>query len=166
MIFRERAIIAVVLSISLILIFWFAQWIGNKSIMQEFNHYHTQYEWLSWKIYVKAKEETSKKNIPLPWMLAIYHSESRGNRFAVSVAGAVGLGQVMPLHWKGRVDALYDVDLNIELSTDVFSNCLIMNKGNLIKALNCYERGNNRQDINLKYLSEIIQNIYFYEETK
>jgi hypothetical protein len=77
---------------------------------------------------------------------------------------AIGLGQVMPFHYRGRKEALFDIDLNIHLSVKVFKACLNQHKGNLVRALNAYEGRNNRSDINVHYQSEIFNNIYFYSE--
>jgi soluble lytic murein transglycosylase-like protein len=131
---------------------------------REYAHYHKQYPWLTHRIYDTVIAETGAQSVPLPWMLAIIHSESRGSQYAVSSAGAIGLGQVMPFHYRGRKEALFDIDLNIMTSVGVFRQCLDMHKGNLVRALNTYEGHNKRPDINVKYLSEIIENIYFPDQ--
>ncbi|MBN2039607.1 MAG: lytic transglycosylase domain-containing protein [Spirochaetes bacterium] len=128
---------------------------------QLYQKYKDQYVWLDEKIYQTAKEETESQGVDLKTMLAIFHSESRGNRYAISSAGAIGLGQVMPVHYKGRKEVLFDPEMNIHLAVRVFKICMDKHNGNLIKALNCYEGRNNREDVNVKYLSEIIENIYY-----
>jgi hypothetical protein len=133
-------------------------------VEREYTHYSNQYPWLTWKIYEVTKRETDTQKVPFPWMLAIINSESRGRQYAVSSAGAIGLGQVMPFHYRGRKEALFDIDLNIHLSVKVFKACLNQHKGNLVQALNAYEGRNNRSDINVHYQSEIFNNIYFYSE--
>jgi soluble lytic murein transglycosylase-like protein len=119
---------------------------------------------LTQKIYFAVKRETDTQQVPFPWMLAIYNSESRGRQYVVSSAGAIGLGQVMPFHYHGRKEALFDIDLNAHLSVKVFRACLIQHRGNLVRALNAYEGRNNRSDVNVHYLSEIFNNIYFYDK--
>jgi soluble lytic murein transglycosylase-like protein len=133
-------------------------------VKQEYSRYQEQYPWLTWKIYEVTKQETDTQQVPTAWMLAIINSESRGKQYAVSAAGAIGLGQVMPFHYQGRKEALFDIDLNIHLSVKVFRACLVQHKFNLVRALNAYEGRNNRSDVNVHYLSEIFNNIYFYDK--
>ena len=133
---------------------------------QLFRRYKIQYPWLDEKIYYAVKKETQEQGIDLKTILAVIHSESRGNRYAVSSAGALGLGQVMPIHYPGRKEVLFDPDMNIRLSVRVLKSCLKQHNSNLVKALNCYEGRNNRDDINVRYLSEIIENIHYYSRDR
>jgi soluble lytic murein transglycosylase-like protein len=123
----------------------------------DYEYYKNKYSWLTPQIYEKTKLKTEKRNIPLSWMLAIYYAESRGNQYAVSKSGALGLGQVMPFHYRGNKHDLFNIDLNIELSTTIFERCMKKNNNKLVESCNCYE--GRRRDVNAKYLSEIIENI-------
>jgi soluble lytic murein transglycosylase-like protein len=162
---KQKIIIAILASVlSYFIATEIYQYYEYNKIDKEFNSLSRQYSWLTRKIYKINKEEARDQEVPERWMLAIYHSESRGNPYAVSSAGAMGLGQIMPFHYRGRKEALFDIDLNIHLSVFVFKGCLDQNKGDLVRALNAYEGSNNRPAVNVKYLSEIIYNIYFYRE--
>jgi len=164
LIFRE-----IIIYLFLCVIAWVCVDYGKKYYQfhkaeKEYIHYSKQYSWLTQKIYDAVKWETETQQVPTAWMLAIINSESRGKQYAVSVAGAIGLGQVMPFHYQGRKEALFDIDLNIHLSVKVFRACLVQHKFNLVRALNAYEGRNNRSDVNVHYLSEIFNNIYFYDK--
>jgi soluble lytic murein transglycosylase-like protein len=132
----------------------------NEHIYQKFKQ---QYSWLDKEIYYIVKTESNKYKIDKNIIFAIINSESRGNRYAVSIAGALGLMQVMPYHVTERKEVLFDATKNIKTGVRVLNEFMIKNNGNLIKAINAYERGNKRQDVNVKYLSEIVQNIYYEE---
>lgn len=133
--------------------------IYNNHIYQK---YKQQYSWLDKEIYNIVSQESNKYKIDKNIIFAIINSESRGNRYAISSAGALGLMQVMPYHVTERKEVLFDATKNIKTGIRVLNDFMIKNNGNLIKAINAYERGNKRQDVNVKYLSEIIQNIHYY----
>lgn len=128
---------------------------------KEYHKYKNQYSWLTKDIFKIVKTEATRHDIDKNIIFAIIHSESRGNQYAVSSAGALGLMQVMPFHVSERKEALFDLEKNIKTGTRILSDNLKKYNGNLIKSLNAYERGNKRQDINVAYLSEIIQNIFY-----
>ena len=131
------------------------------------NHYNTEYkvkyDWLSYDLYKKIRQKTREYDVPTNWVIAMYDAESEGNRYAVSVSKARGIGQVMAFHLpedlKNHPEVLFDIDFNIDLSIRIFRDCLIRYDYDLVKALNAYERGNKRSDINVWYLSKIVRNI-------
>jgi hypothetical protein len=128
----------------------------------QFNKVKMKYPKIQYEWYQKINEECEKKNIEPKIIYAIIHSESRWNRFAKSKVGARGLMQLMEIHlpekFKNKPAVLYDPIFNIELGITVFSDCMRKSQGNIIKAINCYERGSH-EDYNIKYLSEIWSNI-------
>src|SRR4030065_103684 len=81
---------------------------------QNYNRYKRQYSWLDKEIYNIVSSESECYKIDKNIIFAIIHSESRGNRYAVSVAGALGLMQVMPYHVIERKEVLFDTTKNIK----------------------------------------------------
>jgi len=171
----ERLIILKVLKIIVVamVLFFFCYQVNDLIVESRLKNYYQEkyqqkYIWLSFDLYKKIRIETTRKGVPTNWMLALYDAESQGNRYAVSVSGAKGFGQVMPIHLpdnlKNHQEVLFDVDFNVALSTRIFKDCLIKNNGDLVKALNAYERGNKRQDINVNYLAKIVKNIGVIKE--
>lgn len=56
---------------------------------------------LSWASYARHVEEASRLfDIPKSWIEEVLHAESQGDRRAVSLAGAMGLMQLMPPTWE------------------------------------------------------------------
>ena len=74
-------------------------------------------------------------------MLALIHTESSFDRFAVSSAGAQGLMQVMPF-WKSVIgrpdDNLTDIETNLRYGSAILSHYLKRESGNLTRALARY----------------------------
>jgi soluble lytic murein transglycosylase-like protein len=80
-------------------------------------------------------------------VLAVIDVESRFDRFAVSVAGARGLMQVMPFWLKeiGRPDDnLFDINTNLRMGCTILRYYLDMEKGDLTKALARYNGSTGR----------------------
>ncbi len=74
-------------------------------------------------------------------VLAVIDVESRFDRFAVSVAGAQGLMQIMPF-WLEEIgrpnDNLFDVRTNLRMGCTILKYYLEMEKGDLTRALARY----------------------------
>ncbi len=74
-------------------------------------------------------------------VLALIHTESLFDRYAVSRAGAQGLMQVMPF-WKKEIgredDSLIDIDTNLRYGCTILRFYLDREKGDVVKALARY----------------------------
>ena len=85
--------------------------------------------------------EASRADLPVDLVLAVIHTESLFQRFAISVVGAQGLMQVMPF-WKNEIgrpdDNLTDIDTNLRYGCTILSYYLKVAKGNVSEALARY----------------------------
>ena len=85
--------------------------------------------------------EAFRTNLPPELVLALIHTESSFDRFAVSSAGAQGLMQVMPF-WKSVIgrpdDNLTDIETNLRYGSAILSHYLERESGNLTRALARY----------------------------
>ncbi len=74
-------------------------------------------------------------------VLALIHTESLFDRYAVSRAGAQGLMQVMPF-WKNEIgrddDSLVDIDTNLRYGCTILRFYLDRENGNVVRALARY----------------------------
>lgn len=79
--------------------------------------------------------------VPPELVLAVIEVESHFNRYAVSVAGAQGLMQVMPF-WKNELgreeDNLIDVEINLQYGVTILKHYLDREKGRWPEALARY----------------------------
>ena len=85
--------------------------------------------------------EASRASLPPELVLAVIDTESNFDRFAISVAGAQGLMQVMPFWLKeiGRPnDNLFHIHTNLRLGCTILRYYLDLEKDNLIRALGRY----------------------------
>lgn len=86
-------------------------------------------------------QEATRANLPPELVLAVIEVESGFDRFAVSVAGAQGLMQVMPF-WLKEIghpdDNLAHAQTNLRLGCTILRYYLDMEKGDLRKALARY----------------------------
>ncbi len=85
--------------------------------------------------------EANRVGLQPELVLAVIHTESTFNRFAVSSVGAQGLMQIMPFWRKelGRIDDnLIELETNIRYGTTILSYYLKREKGNLSRALARY----------------------------
>jgi len=85
--------------------------------------------------------EAVRANLPPEMVLAVIQTESNFNRWAISVAGAQGLMQVMPFWLKeiGRDgDSLFSVKTNLRLGCTILRHYLDKEKGDWTKALARY----------------------------
>lgn len=93
---------------------------------------------------------------------AIIKAESNWKTSAVSQMLARGLMQVMAKHHLNKKDnpkILYDPITCIEYGVKIFADDLIRSKGNFIRALSMYERGNGKV-LNVDYVAKIWENLY------
>lgn len=85
--------------------------------------------------------EASKAGLRPDLVMALIHTESHFDRFAISSAGAQGMMQVMPF-WKGELgrpqDNLTDNATNLRYGCTILSFYLRKEKGNLSRALARY----------------------------
>jgi len=85
--------------------------------------------------------EAQRVELPVSLLLAVIHTESLFNRFAVSVVGAQGLMQVMPF-WKKEIgrenDNLTNIHTNLRYGSTILKHYLTRSKGNLTEALARY----------------------------
>ncbi|TVQ46711.1 MAG: lytic transglycosylase domain-containing protein [Gammaproteobacteria bacterium] len=85
--------------------------------------------------------EAARVDLPPELVLAVIDVESNFDRFAISVAGALGLMQVMPfwLHEIGRPDDnLFHIRTNLRMGCTILRHYLDMENGDLVKALARY----------------------------
>ncbi len=85
--------------------------------------------------------EANRAGLQPELVLALIEVESNYDRFAVSVAGARGLMQIMPF-WLDEIgkpeDDLFDVNTNLRFGCTILKHYLIREKGNMHKALARY----------------------------
>ncbi|MBN0986608.1 lytic transglycosylase domain-containing protein [Amphritea pacifica] len=85
--------------------------------------------------------EAQRVELPVSLLLGVIHTESRFNRFAVSVVGAQGLMQVMPF-WKKEIgrndDNLTNIQTNLRYGATILKYYLDRSKGNMTEALARY----------------------------
>ncbi|WP_299201586.1 lytic transglycosylase domain-containing protein [uncultured Amphritea sp.] len=85
--------------------------------------------------------EADRVELPVSLILGVIHTESRFNRFAVSVVGAQGLMQVMPF-WKKEIgrsdDNLTNIQTNLRYGSTILKYYLQRSKGNMTEALARY----------------------------
>ncbi len=75
-------------------------------------------------------------------VLGVVETESHFNAGAVSHAGAVGLMQLMPVHWPKLADKNpYDPDENVRVGCAYLAKLLRVHKGDLHRALAAYNAG-------------------------
>lgn len=85
-------------------------------------------------------KESDKQNVDPFLILSVLGVESTFNPSATNKSGARGLGQVIPKWHRDKIRGrdIMNIETNIEVSTQVFVDCL--NKGNnsIYKAARCY----------------------------
>ncbi|UCG74486.1 MAG: lytic transglycosylase domain-containing protein [Chromatiales bacterium] len=89
----------------------------------------------------QAHWEASRVALPPEMILAVIDIESAFDPYAVSVAGAQGLMQVMPF-WLDEIgrpnDRLVDIDTNLRMGCTILKYYYDMEKGDWIRALGRY----------------------------
>lgn len=93
------------------------------------------------KLLKLVHQEAHKAKLSPELVLALIHTESRFDRFAISSAGAQGMMQVMPF-WKDELgrpqDNLTDIATNLRYGCTILSYYLKKEGGNLSRALGRY----------------------------
>ncbi|MCH9693697.1 MAG: lytic transglycosylase domain-containing protein [Gammaproteobacteria bacterium] len=85
--------------------------------------------------------EAKRANLPPELILAVIETESNFDRYAISVAGAIGLMQIMPF-WLDEIgrpdDNLLHIDTNLRYGCTILRFYLDKEKGDLRRALGRY----------------------------
>jgi len=93
------------------------------------------------EILTRVHYEATRAELPPELVLAVIDVESNFDRFAISVAGARGLMQIMPFWLKeiGRPeDNLMHIDTNLRFGCTILKYYMDMEKGDLNRALGRY----------------------------
>lgn len=102
--------------------------------------------------------EASRAELPPELILAVIEVESNFDRYAVSVAGALGLMQIMPF-WLNEIgrpdDNLLHVDTNLRYGCTILRFYLDKEKGDLRRALGRYNGSLGRR----KYPNKVIDKL-------
>jgi len=92
-------------------------------------------------ILTRVHYEASRAELPPELVLAVIEVESNFDRYAISVAGALGLMQVMPF-WRDEIgrpdDNLIRLDTNLRYGCTILKFYLDKEKGDLRRALGRY----------------------------
>ena len=92
-------------------------------------------------ILTRVHYEAARVDLPPELILAVIDVESNFDRYAISVAGALGLMQVMPF-WKDEIgrpnDNLNRIDTNLRYGCTILRHYLDKEKGDLRRALGRY----------------------------
>jgi soluble lytic murein transglycosylase-like protein len=86
-------------------------------------------------------EAASRHGLPAALLRAVIRVESNYDANAVSRAGALGLMQVLPLHFESRAADGYDPRLNIFVGASLLRRLLEQWHGSLVLALASYNAG-------------------------
>jgi len=93
------------------------------------------------EILTRVHYEASRAELPPELVLAVIEVESNFDRYAISVAGALGLMQVMPF-WREEIgrpnDNLIRVDTNLRYGCTILKFYLDKEEGDLRRALSRY----------------------------
>jgi len=95
------------------------------------------------RIYILTRVhfEASRAGLPPELVLAVIEVESNFDRYAISVAGAIGLMQIMPF-WLDEIgrpkDNLLHIDTNLRYGCTILKFYLDKEKGDLRRALGRY----------------------------
>lgn len=93
------------------------------------------------RILKRVHWEAKRVDLPPELVLAVIDIESAFDAYAVSVAGAQGLMQVMPF-WLDEIgrpgDRLVDIDTNLRMGCTILRYYYDMEKGDLIRSLGRY----------------------------
>ena len=93
------------------------------------------------EILMRVHYEAMRAELPPELVLAVIDVESNFDRFAISVAGARGLMQIMPF-WLDEIgrpdDNLMHIDTNLRFGCTILKYYMDMEDGDLIRALGRY----------------------------
>lgn len=85
-------------------------------------------------------KESDKQNVDPFLIVAVLGVESTFNPSASNKSGARGLGQVIPKWHRDKIRGrdIMNIETNVEVSTQVFVDCLDKGKNSIYKASGCY----------------------------
>jgi soluble lytic murein transglycosylase-like protein len=93
------------------------------------------------KLLTRVHQEASRAELPPELILSVIEVESNFDRYAVSVAGALGLMQIMPF-WREEIgrpdDNLLHLDTNLRYGCTILKFYLEKEQGDLRRALGRY----------------------------
>ena len=107
---------------------------------------------------IQIQYEAMRAGLDPSLILSVITVESKFNKYAISIAGAVGLMQVMPF-WQTQIGVsnhdLFDTKTNIRYGCTILRYYLKLESGNLNKALARYNGS-----INQDWYPELVMNTY------
>jgi soluble lytic murein transglycosylase-like protein len=110
------------------------------------------------EILTRVHYEATRAELPPELVLAVIDVESNFDRFAISVAGARGLMQIMPF-WLDEIgrpdDNLLHIDTNLRFGCTILKYYLDMEKGDLLRALGRYNGSLGRRHYPNKVLDKL-----------
>lgn len=93
----------------------------------------------------QIEKEASASGLDPDFIAAVVDSESNGDQYAISRAGAVGLMGVMPagpgLEWRPSAEKLIDPEINLSWGVAILSAIVRQSGGDLVAALAAYSGG-------------------------
>jgi soluble lytic murein transglycosylase-like protein len=101
---------------------------------------------ITYKMAKYIAEEALKVKHPL-LVLAVVSAESEFNPSSVSYKGAIGLGQIMPIHWEAELIKqgiilqkrdLFGVKENLMATSYILDKYMTQSEGDVVKALKLY----------------------------
>ncbi|HZW59935.1 MAG TPA: lytic transglycosylase domain-containing protein [Woeseiaceae bacterium] len=106
----------------------------------------------------RAHFEARRADLPPELVLAVIDVESNFDRFAISVAGAQGLMQVMPF-WLNEIgrprDNLMHIGTNLRLGCTILKYYLDLEDGDLVRALGRYNGSLGKRDYPNRVLDKL-----------
>jgi len=111
-------------------------------------------------ILTRVHYEASRVELPPELILAVIEVESNFDRYAISVAGALGLMQIMPF-WKDEIgrpgDNLNHIDTNLRYGCTILKFYLDKENGDLRRALGRYNGSLGKR----KYPNKVIDKLSY-----
>jgi soluble lytic murein transglycosylase-like protein len=106
----------------------------------------------------RAHYEAARSELPAELVLAVIDVESNFDRFAISVAGARGLMQIMPF-WLDEIgrpdDNLLHIDTNLRFGCTILKYYMDMENGDIVRALGRYNGSLGRSTYSNKVLDKL-----------
>lgn len=130
----------------------------------QYEKYHAYYKWMTFEKYNAIEYASFMFKVPVDEICAVINSESEGNPNAISCVGARGLMQVMPFHYAGNPNDLYNITTNVYYGTKYWKWCKTFAKGNFERAIMAYNAGpllapkNYPANLRKNYLNVIVHN--------
>jgi len=160
-VFSKKIILIILLDLCIV----FPTTILNSDV--EYIRLHSYYKWMTFKIFNSMYYWCDKYKVSIDDLVGLAHDESRGDPNAISIASARGILQVMPFHYNGDPNDLFNIDLNIKLGTSYYKFCLDHCKGDLECTIKSYNSGHNYKEFNnWNYLRSIKKNSNITKENK